>query len=130
MAATQIITHKNYIGGQWVEAGTGRTYSIYNPASKDTVLGEFQTSGAEDALKAVDAAQEALAGWAGTPAPIRAGVLFRAIEILRQRGDDIARTITLEEGKPLSDAQGEVKRSWSDGVDLRRPDGSVGLGRR
>ena len=113
MATSQVTRYNNYIGGQWVEAGTGRTYSIYNPASKDTVLGEFQTSGAEDALKAVDAAQEALAGWAGTPAPIRAGVLFRAIEILRQRGDDIARTITLEEGKPLSDAQGEVKRAMN-----------------
>ncbi|MEE2928049.1 MAG: aldehyde dehydrogenase family protein [Chloroflexota bacterium] len=113
MATSQVTRHNNYIGGQWVEAGTGRTYTINNPASKDTVLGEFQTSGAEDALKAVDAAQEALAGWAGTPAPIRAGVLFRAIEILRQRGDDIARTITLEEGKPLSDAQGEVKRAMN-----------------
>ena len=113
MATSQITRYSNYIGGQWVEAGTGRTYTINNPASKDSVLGEFQTSGAEDALKAVDAAQEALAGWAGTPAPVRAGVLFRALEIMRQRGDDIARTITLEEGKPLSDAQGEVKRAMN-----------------
>ena len=111
MATSQVTRYNNHIGGKWVESSTGRTYTITNPASNESVLAEFQTSGVEDALKAVDAAHEALAGWANTPAPVRAGVLFRAIEILRQRGDDIARTITLEEGKPLSDAQGEVKRS-------------------
>ena len=56
-------------------------------------------------------ARNALPGWSQTPAPVRAGVLFRAIEILRQRSDDIAHTITIEEGKPIADAQGEVKRA-------------------
>jgi len=111
MATSQVTRYNNHIGGKWVESSTGRTYTITNPASNESVLAEFQTSGVDDALKAVDAAHEALAGWANTPAPVRAGILFRAIEILRQRGDDIARTITLEEGKPISDAQGEVKRS-------------------
>ena len=111
MATSQVTRYNNHIGGKWVESSTGRTYTITNPASNESALAEFQTSGVDDALKAVDAAHEALAGWANTPAPVRAGILFRAIEILRQRGDDIARTITLEEGKPLSDAQGEVKRS-------------------
>ena len=59
------------------------------------------------------AAQEALPGWSETPAPVRASVLFRALEILRQQADDIARTITTEEGKPLADAQGEVKRAMN-----------------
>ncbi len=53
MAATTIITHKNYIGGQWVESVTGRTYQVHNPAHKDQIVGEFQTSGADDALRAV-----------------------------------------------------------------------------
>ena len=101
MATSQVTRYNNHIGGKWVESSTGRTYTITNPASNESVLAEFQTSGVDDALKAVDAAHEALAGWANTPAPVRAGILFRAIEILRQRGDDIARTITLEEGKPL-----------------------------
>ena len=113
MATSQVTRYNNHIGGEWVEASTGRTYTITNPASNESVLAEFQTSGVDDALKAVDAAHEALSGWANTPAPVRAGILFRAIEILRQRGDDIARTITLEEGKPLSDAQGEVKRAMN-----------------
>jgi len=113
MATEQVTRYNNFIGGRWVPCLSGQTYTVTNPASKRTVLGEFQVSGPEDALKAVAAAQEALPGWADTPAPVRAGVLFRALEIMRQRGDDIARTITIEEGKPISDAQGEVKRAMN-----------------
>ena len=113
MTTSEVRTYQNFIGGHWVPSASGRTYPITNPASKDTVLGEFQTSVEEDAARAVNAAQEALPGWSGTPAPVRAGVLFRALEILRDRADDIARTITLEEGKPLGDAQGEVKRAMN-----------------
>ena len=113
MATTPVTTYNNFIDGQWVASSTGRTYPITNPAKKSTVLGEFQVSGVDDALHAVAAARKALPGWANTPAPVRAGVLFRALEIMRRRGDEIARTITLEEGKPLSDAQGEVKRAMN-----------------
>ena len=113
MTTTKVTTYQNYIGGRWVASESGKTYPITNPASKDTVLGEFQTSGEADALQAVAAAQQALPGWAETPAPARASVLFRALEILRQRADDIARTITTEEGKGLADAQGEVKRAMN-----------------
>ena len=114
MAQTvDVQTHRNYIDGQWVESASGRTYPITNPASKNTVLGTFQTSVAEDANRAIDAAHGALPGWSSMPAPQRASILYRALEIMRERGDDIARTITLEEGKPLPDAQGEVKRAMN-----------------
>jgi len=113
MTTNGVSTYQNHIGGQWVDSVSGRTYPIYNPAHKDTMLGEFQTSVADDALKAVEAAQEALPGWSGTPAPARAGILFRAMEILRDRADDIARTITMEEGKPIADSMGEVKRAMN-----------------
>ena len=96
-----------------MESVSGRTYPISNPASKDTVLGEFQASVAEDATRAIDAAQAAFESWASTPAPQRGAFLYRALEIMRERQDEIARGITLEEGKPLSDAQGEVKRAMN-----------------
>jgi len=105
--------YKNHIGGQWVASASGRTYPVTNPARKNDVLGEFQTSTPDDALSAVDAAQNALPGWSQTPAPARAAFLFRALEILRERADDIARTITMEEGKPIADALGEVKRAMN-----------------
>lgn len=113
MTATASSTYQNFIGGKWVDSVSGRTYPIYNPAHKNTALGEFQTSGGDDALTAVEAAHEAMAGWSGTPAPARAAILFRALDIMRERADDIARTITLEEGKPIADAEGEVKRAMN-----------------
>ena len=113
MASTSVGTYRNFIGGQWVESESGRTYPVANPAHKGTVLGEFQTSTPADALRAVAAAKEALEGWANTPAPARAQVLFRALEIMGRRSDELARTITEEEGKPLPDAQGEVRRAMN-----------------
>ena len=105
--------HKNYIGGEWVESVSGHTYPVYNPAHKTEVVGEFQTSNVEDAGAAVAAAREALPGWANTPAPGRAGVLFRALEILGRRSEEIATAITTEEGKPIADARGEVRRAMN-----------------
>ena len=113
MAATQITTHKNYIGGRWVESVTGRTYQVHNPAHTDQIVGEFQTSGAEDALRAVAAAKEGLAIWGNTPAPARATIIYKALEIMGRRADEMAQTITIEEGKPIGDAAGEVKRSMN-----------------
>ena len=113
MATTKAKVHRNYIGGQWVASESGRTYEITNPAKKTAVVGEFQTSTAKDALRAVAAAKNALPAWADTPAPSRASVLYRALNILERRGDEIARTITIEEGKTLADAMGEVKRSMN-----------------
>ena len=111
MATGEVRTFKNYVGGEWVESESGATYKSTNPARKTAVVGEFQTSSPGDALRAIAAAREALPAWADTPAPERASVLFRAFRILEERGDDLARSITTEEGKPLADALGEVKRA-------------------
>jgi aldehyde dehydrogenase (NAD+) len=113
MVAAEAKTYKNYIAGQWVESASGNTYTITNPAHKGDAVGNFQVSTPEDALKAVAAAETALPGWADTPAPVRAQVLYRALDIMGRRAAEIARTITTEEGKPLADAQGEVKRAMN-----------------
>jgi aldehyde dehydrogenase (NAD+) len=111
--AADVRTHNNFIAGQWTPSDSGRTYSVYNPAHKDRLLGNFQLSNPEDTLRAVAAAAEAATAWADTPAPVRAQVLFRALEIMDRRAEEIARTITEEEGKPLPDARGEVKRAMN-----------------
>ena len=113
MATTQFNTYENLIGGRWGASASGSTYKITNPASKSTVVGEFQSSAAEDALSTVSAAKDALPAWAETPAPARAALLFRALGILERRGDELARSITTEEGKPLPDALCEVKRAMN-----------------
>ena len=113
MATTQTKTYRNFIGGQWVGSESGRTYEITNPAKKTLVLGEFQASTAEDCLRGIAAAKEAAPAWADTPAPARGSMLYRALAILERRADEMARSITIEEGKPLADAKGEVKRAMN-----------------
>ena len=106
-------TYYNFIGGRWTPSKAGTTYTITNPARKSTVLGEFQSSTAVEAGEAVASAAEALGGWAETPAPARAAVLFRALGILERRSEEMARSITTEEGKTLLDARGEVRRAMN-----------------
>ena len=113
MATTQVETHRNYIGGKWVESVTGRTYPVHNPAHTDQLVGEFQTSGADDTLHAVAAAKDGLKIWANTPAPARANIMYKALEIMGRRAEELAETITVEEGKPISDARAEVKRAMA-----------------
>ena len=113
MADQHIGTFKNYVGGQWLNSNSGNTYEITSPASKDTVLGAFQTSGIDDVSQAVDAAYLALPSWAETPAPARAHILYKALEVMNRRSEELARTITIEEGKPISDARGEVRRAMN-----------------
>ena len=109
----ELTTYQNYIDGQWSASVSGETYTIHNPAHKDQTLGAFQRSVPEDAVRAIEAARKALPGWSSTPAPQRAAILYRAIALLEERGDQLARSITIEEGKPIADAQGEVKRSMN-----------------
>ena len=111
--ASQVTEHRNFIGGHWVESVSGRTYTINNPAHKDVVLGSVQGSVSEDAERAIEAAHDALPAWASMPAPRRAAFLYKALELLEQRQDEIARSITMEEGKPLPDSLGEVKRAMN-----------------
>ena len=113
VASTEIPTYQNYIGGSWVDSASGRTYTITNPAHNEVVLAAFQTSVTEDAERAVEAAHKALPAWAAMPAPQRAGILYRAVELLRERADELAKAITLEEGKPIADARGEVRRAMN-----------------
>ena len=112
-ATADVRAYQNFIAGQWTPSDSGRTYPVYNPAHKDRLLGHFQLSNPEDALRAVAAAADAAPGWADTPAPVRAQVLFRALDIMGRRSEEIARAITAEEGKPLADARGEVKRAMN-----------------
>jgi len=103
--------YRNYIAGQWVECKSKKTVPNINPADTDETVGLFQSSAAEDAQAACDAAAKAQPAWAGLPAPRRGEFLFKAAEILESRLDKLAEDMTREEGKPLPEAKGEVKRA-------------------
>ncbi|MCH8745425.1 MAG: aldehyde dehydrogenase family protein, partial [Chloroflexi bacterium] len=113
MTTTQPAIYQNYIGGQWTNSVSGETYDITSPANKTSVVGTFQMSNTEDASMAIAAADQARRAWADTPAPARGQILYRALDILERRAEEIARTITIEEGKPLADSQGEVRRAMN-----------------
>lgn len=111
MQNTQIPVFQNYIGGAWVACATGATYDNINPADNRDIVGRLQDSSEEDALAAVEAAHAACASWKQTPLTRRAKILIEAARLLETRANDIARELTREEGKPLSQAKAEVLRS-------------------
>ena len=100
---------KNYIEGQWVEAKSGRTFENRNPADRRELIGLFPASDAEDVEAAVSAAKKAFAKWRLVPAPKRGEILFRVGELLRQRKEEIARSMTREMGKILKETRGDVQ---------------------
>jgi aldehyde dehydrogenase (NAD+) len=104
-------TLSNFIGGQWVQAASGRTFSTRNPADTDEVVAVYPLGDAADARQAIEAAAEAQPRWAAIPAPKRGEVLYRAANILESRAESVARDMTREEGKTLPESRGEVGRA-------------------
>ena len=105
--------YKNFIGGKWVESISGETYRTVNPARPKQVVGEFQASVVKDADSAIAAAAAAAPAWGKMPAPQRGSLLFKTIDVFERRAGELARAITIEEGKPIADATGEVKRAMN-----------------
>jgi aldehyde dehydrogenase (NAD+) len=105
--------HKNYIGGRWIDSVSGQHYPVVNPAHTSQVIGQFQASLPQDADNAITAATDAAQAWASTPAPQRGAALYKTLDIMALRADELARAITIEEGKPITDAVGEVKRAMN-----------------
>jgi aldehyde dehydrogenase (NAD+) len=106
---TSVTVYGNYIGGEWKVCRSGKTFRTTNPARIAEVVGEVQQSGIEDLEEAVEAAVRAQAGWAATPAPMRAEVLYRAAQILVERQEELARLMTREMGKILRETRGDVQ---------------------
>jgi aldehyde dehydrogenase (NAD+) len=106
-------TFYNYIDGQWVDSAPGRRFDNINPATGEH-LGTYPRSSAEDVAKAIDAADRAFHPWRLTPAPKRAEILFRAGQLLIERKEAYARTMTREMGKVLKEARGDVQ----EGIDM------------
>ncbi len=90
--------YKNLIGGEWFAAKTGKTFLNVNPADNDDVVGEFQSSGADDVDAAVKAAEAAYKTWRLVPAPKLAEILYRTGQFLEQRKEQYAQEMTREMG--------------------------------
>ena len=131
-------TCKILIGGEWVAASDHASFETRYPADPDDVLAVFPAATAADAAQAAAAAAEAFPAWRATPAPARGAILFKAAELLTERLDEVARTLTREEGKTLAEATGEVLRArdilryyggegWRMGGDVLPPNAPDGM---
>lgn len=95
------------IDGEWRDASSGKTFDVKDPAT-GKVIASLQDANSDDAMAAFDAACAAQADWARTPAKERADILRRAYDLINERAEDFALLMTLEMGKPLAEARGEV----------------------
>ncbi|MCX2781030.1 NAD-dependent succinate-semialdehyde dehydrogenase [Microbulbifer thermotolerans] len=105
LANNDLLKLHNYIGGEWC-AGAG-TVEVRDPANGD-LLAEVADGSAADAERAVAAASAAFPAWKSKTAAERAAVLKRWYQLIMDNADDLARILTLEQGKPLAEAKGEI----------------------
>ncbi|CAA9522531.1 MAG: Succinate-semialdehyde dehydrogenase [NAD(P)+], partial [uncultured Thermoleophilia bacterium] len=106
-SSTTVRDERLLIGGDWVEAASGRRFDVTDPATGE-VVGSVPDADAGDVRRAVDAAEAALPGWRATPAVERARILRRAADLMLDRAGEIGALMTAEQGKPLAEAKGEV----------------------
>ncbi|MEN8706610.1 MAG: NAD-dependent succinate-semialdehyde dehydrogenase [Nocardioides marinisabuli] len=95
------------VGGRWRDAEDGATFAVHDPAD-GSELTRVADASVGDAVEALDAAVAAQAGWAATPPRERGEILRRAFEMIGERADDLARLMSLEMGKTIKEAKGEV----------------------
>ncbi|MFD4421019.1 NAD-dependent succinate-semialdehyde dehydrogenase [Agromyces sp. NPDC058484] len=96
-----------FIGGEWVAADGGRTLTVSDPATGQTIK-EIADASEADGIRALDAAVAAQESWAATPPRQRGELLRRAFDRLQERKEEFALLMTLEMGKPIAEARGEV----------------------
>ncbi|WP_280260017.1 NAD-dependent succinate-semialdehyde dehydrogenase [Nocardia abscessus] len=99
--------HQLFIGGEWIDAASGGTFPVRDPAT-GRIVGEVADATAEDAIRALDAAVAAQEPWAATAPRTRSDILRAAWELVQQHSDDLALLMTVEMGKPIAEARGEV----------------------
>jgi succinate-semialdehyde dehydrogenase / glutarate-semialdehyde dehydrogenase len=96
-----------FIGGEWRPAAEGGTLRVFDPAT-GRVVKNIADARPADGMAALDAAVDAAASWAATPSRARGEILRRAFDLLQERKEDFALLMTIEMGKPLAEARGEV----------------------
>jgi len=96
-----------FIGGAWRAAEDGKTFDVADPSTGEVVK-TIASASVADGKAALDAAVEAFGSWAATPARERAELLRRAFDLLQERKEEFALLMTVEMGKPLAEARGEV----------------------
>src|SRR5215207_4958782 len=97
-----------FVGGEWSNsAASGKTFDVTNPANGET-LAALPDAGREGMQRAIDAAAAVQQEWATTTAQHRAAIMREAARVMHERKEHLARVMTLEQGKPITESRGEI----------------------
>jgi succinate-semialdehyde dehydrogenase/glutarate-semialdehyde dehydrogenase len=124
-----------YVDGKWIDADSGKTIEVTNPATGE-VLGTIPKLGADETRRAIEAAERAWPKWRSLIAKERANILRKWFNLMIENQADLARLMTLEQGKPLAESMGEIvygasfvewfaeeaKRIYGDTIPQHQPD--------
>jgi len=108
-------THNNFIDGKWVASRSGATFGDENPAHRGSNLGSFQSSTPEDVACAIDAAAGAFRVWRRTSIVDRQQYIAAFLTLLKESREEIARIVTLENGKTIRESRAEVDSALIEG---------------
>ena len=107
-------TYRHFIAGEWVDSTGGETFESRNPADRRDLVGRFQQGTKADTAMAIKAAETAFPMWRRTPAPKRGEILYAFGALMGQHKERLARAMTREMGKVLTEARGDVQ----EGIDI------------
>ncbi|MEZ5568009.1 MAG: NAD-dependent succinate-semialdehyde dehydrogenase [Halioglobus sp.] len=130
-----LLRNQLYIDGAWVDADSGATLAVSNPASGEEIV-SIPNAGANETRRAIEAADRAFGSWRNVVAKERAAVLKRWYQLIVDNSEDLARLMTAEQGKPLAESRGEVaygaafvewfaeegRRIYGDTISANKPD--------
>ncbi|WDR03955.1 aldehyde dehydrogenase family protein [Devosia algicola] len=105
--STEIAHETMYVDGAWLRARGRERIEVRNPANEQ-VLATIEEGTIEDAVLALEAARRAQPAWAALPAPTRGALVARLADAVTSNAEHLARVVTLEQGKPISQARGEI----------------------
>jgi succinate-semialdehyde dehydrogenase/glutarate-semialdehyde dehydrogenase len=107
-----LLLDRGYIGGEWVEADSGATFPVVDPATGEE-LAQIPRMGADETRRGIEAAQDAYPRWRATLAKDRARILRRWADLMIEHRDDLALLLTTEQGKPLAESRLEIEYAAS-----------------
>jgi len=104
---TSLLRSQLHINGNWVDADSGATMGVFNPATREQIIA-IPNAGADETRRAIEAADVAFASWRQLVAKERSAILKRWYQLIMDNQEDLAQLMTAEQGKPLAESRGEV----------------------
>ena len=115
----RLLQTRALVAGEWVDADSGATYAVTNPATGE-LLAEVPRCGAAETRRAIEAGQVAFVSWRARPAKERAVIMRRWADLMLAHQEDLARILTAEQGKPLAESMGEIAYAAGDAGTTRQ----------